>query len=155
MDYIIKYKLIINTVNRTISIGVKDYRLAIPIDNSGKIIFETIPTSKPISIGISIMQTKLLDTHIDRLVEHINDHDQQYQVKQILIRYGKLFDTKKSTIAFNVKSHEIKTIDHPPPTSKAYYSTPQKQEAMYKIIQELLQSGLIRQSYSNYAAPGM
>ena len=99
------------------------------------------------------MKTNLHDTHIDRLVEHINDHDQQHRVKQILIRYGKLFDAKKPTIASNVKPHEIKTLGNLPPTSKAYYSTPQKQEAMHKIIQELLQSGLICQSYSPYAAP--
>ena len=76
-------------------------------------------------------------------------------MKQILIRYTQLFDTKKPTIASNVKPHEINTIDHPPPTSKAYYTTPEKQEAMHKIIQELLQSNLIRQSYSPYAAPAM
>ena len=89
------------------------------------------------------------------MVEHINDHDQQYYVKQILIRYSQLFDTKKSTIASNVKPHEIKTIDHPPSTSKAYYTTPEKQEAMHKIIRELLQLNLIRQSYSPYATPAM
>ncbi|CAF5114983.1 unnamed protein product, partial [Rotaria sp. Silwood1] len=76
-------------------------------------------------------------------------------MKQILIRYNKLFDTTNPVIASNVKPHEIKTIDHPPPTSKAYYSTPQKQEAMHRIIQELLQSSLIRKSYSNYAAPAL
>ncbi|CAF1219672.1 unnamed protein product [Rotaria sp. Silwood1] len=155
MDYISKYKLIINIVNQSISIGVKNNRLTIPIDNSEKIIFDTIPTSKLLSIGISAIKTNLLDTYIDRLVEHINDHDQQHQMKQILIRYNKLFDTTKPVIASNVKPHEIKTIDHPPPTSKAYYSTPQKQEAMHRIIQELLQSSLIRKSYSNYAAPAL
>ncbi|CAF4613507.1 unnamed protein product, partial [Rotaria socialis] len=87
--------------------------------------------------------------------EHINDYEQQNQIKKALILYNKLFDTRKPVIASNVKPHEIKTIDHPPPTSKAYYSTPHKQEAMHQIIQELLQSGLIRKSYSNYAAPAM
>ncbi|CAF5107389.1 unnamed protein product, partial [Rotaria sp. Silwood1] len=95
MDYISKYKLIINIVNQSISIGVKNNRLTIPIDNSEKIIFDTIPTSKLLSIGISAIKTNLLDTYIDRLVEHINDHDQQHQMKQILIRYNKLFDTTK------------------------------------------------------------
>ena len=155
MDYIIKYKLIINIVNRTISMGIKNYRFTMPIDNSEKNIFQATSTSKPILTGLPVIKTKSLDTHLDRLIEHINDHDQQHQMKQILIRYDKLFDTKKPTIAFNVKPHEIKTIDHPPPTSKAYYSTPQKQEAMHKIVQELLQSGLIRQSYSPYAAPAL
>ena len=155
MDYIIKYKLIINIVNRTISMGIKNYRFTMPIDNSEKNIFEATSRSKPILTGLPVIKTKSLDTHLDRLIEHINDHDQQHQMNQILIRYDKLFDTKKPTIAFNVKPHEIKTIDHPPPTSKAYYSTPQKQEAMHKIVQELLQSGLIRQSYSPYAAPAL
>ncbi|CAM2727912.1 unnamed protein product [Rotaria socialis] len=155
MDYIIKYKLIINTVNRTITIGVKNYRLAIPMANREKIIFNSISTSPLMSIGIPVTKTKLSDIHIDQLVEHINDYEQQNQIKKALILYNKLFDTRKPVIASNVKPHEIKTIDHPPPTSKAYYSTPHKQEAMHQIIQELLQSGLIRKSYSNYAAPAM
>jgi hypothetical protein len=33
MDYIIKYKLIINTVDRKVTIGVKNYRLALPMAN--------------------------------------------------------------------------------------------------------------------------
>ena len=45
MDYIIKYKLIINTINRTISIGVKNHRIIIPIDSSEKYILGTTPTS--------------------------------------------------------------------------------------------------------------
>ncbi|CAF4333803.1 unnamed protein product, partial [Rotaria magnacalcarata] len=155
MDYIIKYKLIINIGNRTITIGVKNYRLVIPMANSDKIIFNTISTSPLMSIGISVTKAKLSNTHSDKLVEHIHDYEQQHQMKQALILYNKLFDTSKPVIASNVKPHEIKTIDHPPPTSKAYYSTPHKQEAMHQIIQELLQSGLIRKSYSNYAAPAM
>ena len=75
-------------MNISISIGVKNYRLTIPIDSSEKNNFETIPTSKPILTGIPFMKTKSFDTHIDRLVDHINDHDQQHQVKQILIRYN-------------------------------------------------------------------
>ncbi|CAF4330765.1 unnamed protein product, partial [Rotaria sordida] len=61
-------------------------------------------------------------------------------------------DNSKLTIATNVKPHAIKTLDHPPPVSKLYYSTSSKQEEMYKIIQELLHFGLIRPSDSPYAA---
>ncbi|CAF4295986.1 unnamed protein product, partial [Rotaria sordida] len=61
----------------------------------------------------------------------------------------------KLTITTNVKPHAIKTLDHPPPVSKPYYSTPSKQEEMYKIIQELLHFGLIRPSDSPYAAPAL
>jgi hypothetical protein len=104
---------------------------------------------------MSLGEEVTFHTHIDRLVEHINDNEQQRKVKEILVRYAKLFDTKKSSIASNVKPHEIKTLDHPPPTSRAYYTTPVKQEAMVNITQELLKSGLIRPSYSPYAAPAL
>ena len=78
MDYIIKYKLSINTVNRTISIGVQNHRMIMPIESSEKYILETTPISRPILTGISAIKTKSFDTHIDHLVEHMNDHDQQY-----------------------------------------------------------------------------
>ncbi|CAF2063774.1 unnamed protein product, partial [Rotaria magnacalcarata] len=81
--------------------------------------------------------------------------EQQDQAKCILTEHAKLFDTNRPTIATNVKPHAIKTLDHPPPTSKPYYSTPSKQEAMYKITQELLHFGLIRPSHSPYAAPAL
>ena len=77
------------------------------------------------------------------------------QVKQTLIQYAKLFDTSNPTIAVTLKPHEINTLSHPPPTSKPYYTTPAKQEVMYKIIQELLSSGLVRPSFSQYSAPAL
>ncbi|CAF4040191.1 unnamed protein product [Rotaria sp. Silwood2] len=58
----------------------------------------------------------------------------------------------KPSIALTLKPHEIKKLDHPPPTSKPYYSTPLKQETMYIITQELLYFRLIRSSYSPYVA---
>ncbi|CAF1454628.1 unnamed protein product [Adineta ricciae] len=67
----------------------------------------------------------------------------------------KLFDTSKPAIAVNVKPHEIRTLDYPPPTSRPYYSTPQKEEEIYNIVQDLLQHGLIRKSYSPFAAPAL
>ena len=155
MDYIVKYKLIIDVEKRTLSMGMKKRRLVIPIDNEGKDKRETPLISRLMATGISVIEEKPFNIHINRIVEHINDQSQQDQVKQVLIRYGKLFDTSKPAVATNVKPHEIKTLDHPPPISKAYYSTPQKEEAMDKLIEELLQSGLIRQSYSPYAAPAL
>ena len=155
MDYILKYNLIINIPNGIISLGVKNCRLIIPIGSCGETILTTNRISGLILTGLSTTDAKSFDTHIDSLVEHINDHDQQRQVKRILFHYSHLFDTRKPAIVCNVKPHEIKTLDHPPPASKAYYSTPQKQEAMHTLVQELLQSGLIRQSYSPYAAPAL
>ncbi|CAF4822305.1 unnamed protein product, partial [Rotaria sp. Silwood2] len=93
--------------------------------------------------------------NINNLTQHIDNLEQQDRVKTLLNQYAKLFDTSKLTIATNVKPHDIKTLDHPPPVSKPYYSTPSKQEEMYKIIQELLHCGLIRPSDSPYAAPAL
>ncbi|CAF4632504.1 unnamed protein product, partial [Rotaria socialis] len=59
------------------------------------------------SIGIPVTKTKLSDIHIDQLMEHINDYEQQNQIKKALILYNKLFDTRKPVIASNVKPHEI------------------------------------------------
>ncbi|CAF4185326.1 unnamed protein product, partial [Adineta steineri] len=77
------------------------------------------------------------------------------EIKAILHQHEKLFDTSKPAVAINVKPHEIKTLDHPPSSSRPYRSTPDKEEEMYKIVQDLLHNGLIRKSYSPYAAPAL
>ncbi|CAF4957616.1 unnamed protein product [Rotaria sp. Silwood1] len=98
---------------------------------------------------------QIVHKNINNLIRHIDNPEQQDRVKTLLNQYAKLFDTSKLTVASNVTSHAIKTLDHPPPVSKPYYSTPSKQEEMYKIVQELLHFGLIRPSDSPYAAPAL
>ncbi|CAF4247737.1 unnamed protein product, partial [Rotaria sp. Silwood2] len=98
---------------------------------------------------------ELVNRHIVNLIQHIGNDEQRHEVKIVLDRHAKLFDTSKPTIATTLKSHEIKTLNHSPPTSKPYYSTPLKQEEMHKITQELLHFSLIRPSYSPYAAPAL
>ncbi|CAF1688559.1 unnamed protein product, partial [Adineta ricciae] len=93
--------------------------------------------------------------YITTLTRHVADPKQADEIKNILHHHEKLFDTSKPAIAVNVKPHEIKTLDYPPPTSRPYYSTPQKEEEMYNIVQDLLQHGLIRKSYSPFAAPAL
>ncbi|CAF4712302.1 unnamed protein product [Rotaria socialis] len=113
----------------------------------------TIPTlsfKKDPEIHYSLAQKNICN-----LIKPITNSEQQDKVKRILDKPVKLFDTTKPTIVINVKSHVIKTLDYPPPSSKPYYSTPAKQDAMYKITQELLQFELIRPSYSPYAAPAL
>ncbi|CAF3848076.1 unnamed protein product [Rotaria sordida] len=102
-----------------------------------------------------IIDHQLVNRNIISFIQHIADHEQQDKVRIILNQFAKLFDTSKSSIATGVKPHAIKTLDHPPPTSKPFYTTPSKQEEMYKITQELLHFGLIRPSYSPYAAPAL
>ncbi|CAF5136877.1 unnamed protein product, partial [Rotaria socialis] len=53
--------------------------------NREKIIFNSISTSRLMSIGIPVTKTKLSDIHIDQLMEHINDYEQQNQIKKALI----------------------------------------------------------------------
>ncbi|CAF4226909.1 unnamed protein product [Rotaria sp. Silwood2] len=103
----------------------------------------------------STIDYELVNTNITNLIQHITSPDRHEKIKSILYQHSKLFDTSKSTIATNVKPHSIKTLDHPPPTSKPYYTTRNKQEEMHKIVQELLYFGLIRPSYSPYAAPAL
>ncbi|CAF1678236.1 unnamed protein product, partial [Adineta ricciae] len=98
---------------------------------------------------------ELVNGYITKLTRHVADPKQADEIKNILHHHEKLFDTSKPTIAVNVKPHEIKTLDYPPPTSRPYYSTPQKEEEMYNIVQDLLQHGLIRKSYSPFAAPAL
>ncbi|CAF4198041.1 unnamed protein product [Rotaria sordida] len=98
---------------------------------------------------------RLVNMNIISLIQHIDDHEQQDKVRIILNQHAKLFDASKPSIATGVKPHAIKTFDHPPPTSKPFYTSPSKQEEMYKITQELLHFGLIRPSYLPYTAPAL
>ncbi|CAF1582642.1 unnamed protein product [Adineta ricciae] len=98
---------------------------------------------------------ELVNGYITKLTRHVADPKQADEITNILHHHEKLFDTSKPAIAVNVKPHEIKTLDYPPPTSRPYYSTPQKEEEIYNIVQDLLQHGLIRKSYSPFAAPAL
>jgi hypothetical protein len=113
----------------------------------------TVPTLS-FSKCTSINQQSV-DNNINKLTRHITDSTQSDNIKTILHEHEKLFDTSNPAIAINVKPHEIKTFDHPPPSSRTYHSTPHKEEEMYKIVQELLYHGLIRKTYSPYPAPAL
>ncbi|CAF3161135.1 unnamed protein product [Rotaria socialis] len=101
------------------------------------------------------MDYSLAQGNICNLIQPVTNSEQKDKIKRALDKHVKLFDTTKPTIVINVKPHAIKTLDHSPPSSKPYYSTPTKQDAMYMITQELLQFELIRPSYSPYAAPAL
>ncbi|CAF1263542.1 unnamed protein product [Rotaria sordida] len=89
----------------------------------------------------SIIDHRSVNNNITNLTRHIDNPEQQDRVETLLNQFAKLLGTSKLTIATNVKSHAIKTLDHPRPVSKPYYSTPSEQEEMYKMIQELLHFG--------------
>ncbi|CAF3952955.1 unnamed protein product [Adineta steineri] len=113
----------------------------------------TVPTLS-FSKCISVDQ-QLVDHYICKLTRHIKDPVQKEAVEAVLRQHEKLLDTSKPSIAVNVKPHEIKILDHPPPSSRPYSSTPHKKEEMYRIVQELLYHGLVRKSYSPYASPAL
>ncbi|CAF4830789.1 unnamed protein product [Rotaria sp. Silwood1] len=150
IDFINKYKLIINTEDQTISICENDKRTTLKIDiNSNNVRFPTrlinnirISSKRTISVHVSINLSSV-NAHISTLIQHITNSEQNEKVKIVLLQNTKLFDISKPTIALTLKPHEIKTLDHSPSISKPYYSTLLKQEEMYKITQELLYFGLI------------
>ncbi|CAF3729881.1 unnamed protein product [Rotaria socialis] len=86
---------------------------------------------------------QLVNKNIISLSQHIGDYEQQKKIKIILNQHAKLFDTSKPTVATGVKPHAIKTLDHPPPTSKPYYTTPNKQE----------ENDQYRQDYPSFEIP--
>ena len=78
----------------------------------------TVPTLS-FNKCISIDQ-ELVNDNINKLIRHVIDTAQKELIETILLQHQKLFDTSKPAIAINVKPHEIKTLDHPPPSSRPY-----------------------------------
>ena len=89
---------------------------------------------------------------IRELVKHVNSKDQQNDLLILLSEFRHIFDTQKHNIAKTHIHHVINTNPHSPPASKPY-PQPDKEEHMFKMIQEFLQAGLISESHSPYAAP--
>ena len=173
MDFMHQYELVFDIGKRVVSLrdgerrvtlqfsdhhgevsGLKRTTHAIPFTIGGlTLATTTIPTLS--SSKCSSVNQQLVNDHIMKLTRHLNDTMQYDKVKAILRQNTRLLDTSRPAVAINVKPHEIKTYDHPPPSSRPYRSTPQKEEEMYKITQDLLYHGLIRKSYSPYAAPAL
>jgi hypothetical protein len=107
----------------------------------------TSVTDHSSSVSGSTSDTQAAIQSIDNRINHVRSEEDRLRLHEILVRYARLFDIKRPTIAT--------TLDHPPPAQKAYFSTPIKQDAMDKIIHELTEASLIRPSYSPYAAPAL
>ncbi|CAF3506519.1 unnamed protein product [Rotaria socialis] len=88
------------------------------------------------------------------LVSKIENTQQQEKLYSLLKHFHKTFDTTKHSIAHTRIEHVINTVPHSPPASRPY-TQPDKEEAMYKMIQEFLHAGLIQESHSPYAAPAI
>jgi hypothetical protein len=92
--------------------------------------------------------------HIQNLVNNIANKEQQETISSLLLRYHRIFDITAYKIAHTPIHHVINTVPHSPPACRPY-NQPDKEEAMYKLIQEFLGAGLIQESHSPYAAPAM
>ncbi|CAF4668080.1 unnamed protein product, partial [Rotaria sp. Silwood2] len=95
-----------------------------------------------------------VDKDIRNLVNKIENQHQHDTLLSLLFKFPQIFDTTQYNIANTSIHHVIKTIPHIPPACKPY-PQPDKEEAMYSIIHEFLQAGLITESHSPYAAPAI
>ena len=77
--------------------------------------------------------------HIRKLVEKIEDKQQQETISVLLLRYQSTFDITKHNIANTPIQHVINTVPHSAPACRPY-PQPDKEEAMYKLIQEFLKA---------------
>ena len=96
----------------------------------------------------------VVEEHIRALVQKTENKLQQNQLFSLLVRFQYIFDITKHNIANTPINHVINTVPHSPPACRPY-PQPDKEEAMYKLIQEFLQAGLIQESHSPYAAPAI
>ncbi|CAF4138428.1 unnamed protein product [Rotaria sp. Silwood2] len=100
--------------------------------------------------------TKLIDstirTYLTSLVHNIQNDKQKRDLLSLLMRFYDIFDITRHNIARTLIPHVIITIPHSPPARRPY-PQPDKEEAMYKLIQEFLEADLISESNFPYAAP--
>ncbi|CAF2061710.1 unnamed protein product [Rotaria magnacalcarata] len=107
-------------------------------------------------IGCNTIQavSPVIVEHINMLVNKIENNKQKDDLFTLLMHFHASFDTTTHNIARTYIHHVINTISHSPPASRPY-PQPDKEEAMYKLVQEFLQAGLVTESHSPYAAPAM
>ena len=92
--------------------------------------------------------------HIEALVKSVENLQDQRNLRSLISRFYDTFDSTKHNIANTRIHHVINTVPHSPPACKPY-PQPDKEEPMYKLMQEFLQAGLICKSHSPYAAPAI
>ena len=95
-----------------------------------------------------------VNNYIDELVQLIQSNKHREDLRSLLAHFSHTFDTSKHNIANTLIHHVINTVPHSSPACKPY-PQPDKEQAMYKLIQEFLRAGLISESHSPYAAPAI
>lgn len=152
MDFMHRYELVFDISKRVVSLrdgerrvtlqfsghqgevsGLKRMTHAIPFTIGGLTLGTTTVPTLSLSKCSSVNQ-QLVNNHIMKLTRHLGDTMQHDKVKAILRQHTQLLDTSRPAVAINVKPHEIKTYDHPPPSSRPYRSTPQKKKRCIKSL---------------------
>ena len=95
---------------------------------------------------------RIVINNLNSLVDNSHNHQQKPDLLSLLLHFYDIFDTTKHTIARTPIPHVINTVPHSPPAGRSY-PQPDREEAMYKLIQEFLEAGLISESNSPYVAP--
>ncbi|CAF1624779.1 unnamed protein product [Rotaria magnacalcarata] len=95
-----------------------------------------------------------LHCNIDTLVKTIENRSHRDALYSLLSSYHQTFDVSKHNISKTSINHVINTVPHSPPANKSY-PQPDKEQTMYKLMQEFLKAGLITESHSPYAAPAI
>ena len=105
----------------------------------------------PSSPETAFTSTKLLNpiviNDLTPLVANIQNHQQRQDLFSLLSLFYEIFDIKRHNIARTPIPHVINTVPHPPPASRPY-PQPDKEGAIYKLIQEFLEASLISDSNS-------
>ena len=110
--------------------------------------------TRRVSFCNTIQTPTTFDEGIQTLVTAVENKQHRDKVLSLLTRFSKIFDTSKHNVAKTSIHHVINTVLHSPPACKPY-PQPDKEQAMYKLMQEFLQAGLISESHSPYAAPAI
>ena len=117
---------------------------------------ETLRTDLRISSVCNILPSCSTRTseEIQKLVTHLENREHCDKMHSLLRRFYSTLDATQHNIAKTPIHHVINTIPHSPPACRPY-PQPDKEEPMYKLIQEFITAGLITESHSPYAAPAL
>ena len=89
----------------------------------------------------------------DQLLDHIQNQNERFEIRQLLIKYRKIFDTSTPSIAKVSAPPMINTGLNLPIHSRVYRTDPIKQQHISTIINDMLSSGQIQKSYSSWSSP--
>lgn len=116
---------------------------------------DTYQNPNPPSLyNTALKRNPLVEQSIKTLLSKTQNSHQHNQLYHLLNQFHYTFDTTTHNIARTPIHHVINTIPHSPPACKPY-PQPDKEEPMYKLVQEFLAAGLISESHSPYAAPAI